>query len=64
MRRLWRLDLVLAAALVAAGALRFWGLLFGLPHTLARPDELAVISLGSVTPTATGRRTSSITRGS
>ncbi len=24
---------------------RFWGLGFGLPHTLARPDELAVISL-------------------
>jgi Dolichyl-phosphate-mannose-protein mannosyltransferase len=36
-------DRPLAAILVVAGAVRFWGLWFGLPNTLARPDELGVI---------------------
>jgi hypothetical protein len=38
-----RLSSVLLIAIVVAGAcVRFWGLSFGLPHTLAQPDESLV----------------------
>ena len=35
--------LVLGVIVLAAAALRFWGIGFGLPHTQARPDETQVI---------------------
>ena len=38
----WRL-IVLAAILAAAAVLRFWGLGFGLPNTVTRPDENTVV---------------------
>ena len=34
-----------SAALAIAAAVRFWGIDFGLPHTLSRPDEEAYISV-------------------
>ena len=46
----------LAAIVALAAAVRFWALSFGLPHTEARPDELAVIGTsvyflrGNLTP--------------
>jgi 4-amino-4-deoxy-L-arabinose transferase-like glycosyltransferase len=40
------LHAVLLAAIVAAGAaVRFWGLGWGLPHTLAHPDETKFVSI-------------------
>ena len=41
MRAQWPLAAVLTLAL----ALRVWALDFGLPHTLTRPDEDAVVSV-------------------
>ncbi len=41
-RSRWRLALALAAITGAGAALRIWGLRFGLPGTLARPDEEAI----------------------
>jgi hypothetical protein len=38
----WRATLVVAALTVLAGVLRFWGLTFGLPRAMARPDEDAI----------------------
>jgi 4-amino-4-deoxy-L-arabinose transferase-like glycosyltransferase len=38
------IDRPLAAILVLAAVVRFWGIWFGLPNTLARPDELFVIT--------------------
>ncbi len=35
--------LALGLIVIVAGALRFWGLGFGLPHTQARPDETHII---------------------
>jgi hypothetical protein len=40
-----RASLVLPAILAVALAFRLWGLGFGLPHTLARPDEDAVVTI-------------------
>ncbi len=37
--------LALGAVLVLAAILRVWGLGFGLPHTLARPDEDATVAI-------------------
>ncbi len=42
-RRLHRLPLVLLVAL--GGVARFWGLGWGLPHTLAHPDETKFVSI-------------------
>ena len=43
----WRRDHIggLAAVLTFAAILRMWGLQFGLPHTLARPDEDATVAI-------------------
>lgn len=38
-----RVVACLAAILLVAAAVRFWGLSFGLPHTQARPDETHII---------------------
>jgi len=38
-------SLALAAILLLAAAVRFWGLGFGLPHTQARPDETQIIDV-------------------
>ena len=38
-------DLAVAAVVAAAAGLRVWGLGYGLPHTLTRPDEEAVHSI-------------------
>jgi len=38
-------GLALAAVLIVAAILRLWGIDFGLPHTLTRPDEEAVASV-------------------
>jgi hypothetical protein len=35
----------LAVIIVLAAALRLWGITFGLPHTLTRPDEDATVSI-------------------
>ena len=40
-----RRHLPIIAVLSAAAVLRTWGITFGLPHTLTRPDEEAVISI-------------------
>src|SRR5258705_2984675 len=40
-----RVDLSLAMVLLGAAALRLWGVDYGLPHTLARPDEDAVFAI-------------------
>jgi hypothetical protein len=40
-----RTDLALTALVVGAASLRMWGIGYGLPHTLARPDEEAVYSV-------------------
>ncbi|HTL01135.1 MAG TPA: glycosyltransferase family 39 protein [Vicinamibacterales bacterium] len=40
-----RTRLGLAAIVVAAASVRFWGLAFGLPHTNTRPDEYFIIDV-------------------
>jgi len=40
-----RTDFALIAVVIAAAALRVWGIGYGLPHTRARPDEEAVLSV-------------------
>src|SRR5262245_28968352 len=45
-RRRWSRALpvvILLAILSVAAGLRFWGLAFGLPHPLARPDEREIL---------------------
>jgi 4-amino-4-deoxy-L-arabinose transferase-like glycosyltransferase len=39
--------MLLAAITVCAAALRFWGIGFGLPHTYARPDEDAIVTIAT-----------------
>jgi 4-amino-4-deoxy-L-arabinose transferase-like glycosyltransferase len=38
-------SVLLAGILALAGAVRFWGIAFGLPHTQARPDETQIIDV-------------------
>jgi len=40
-----RLGAPLAVLLAVAATLRFWGIGFGLPHTITRPDEDATVSI-------------------
>lgn len=40
-----RIDVPLACVLLGAAALRGWGIGYGLPHTLTRPDEEAVFAV-------------------
>lgn len=42
-RRAFASALLLSAILAVAAGLRFWGLDFGLPHPLARPDEREIL---------------------
>ena len=37
--------MLLAAITALAAAVRFWGIGFGLPHTYARPDEDAIVTI-------------------
>jgi hypothetical protein len=37
--------LILAAATLAAGGMRYWGIQFGLPHTECRPDETPLVAI-------------------
>ena len=39
--------LLLAAITVVGAAVRFWGIGFGLPHTYARPDEDAIVTIAT-----------------
>src|SRR5712691_10811892 len=41
----WRHKGWLAAIVLVAAIVRFWGLAFGLPHTFARPDENFIIEV-------------------
>src|SRR5436305_10145416 len=36
---------ILAAIVMMAAAVRFWGIRFGLPHTNTRPDETIIIDV-------------------
>ena len=41
----WRLGLCLTAITIIAGALRVWGIRFGLPQVFTRPDEETIASV-------------------
>jgi len=41
----WRLGLCLTAITIIAGALRLWGIRFGLPQVFTRPDEETIASV-------------------
>jgi len=45
--RRWRTALAVAAITALAAALRWWGLRFGLPRTMARPDEEAIVAIAA-----------------